>query len=258
MKKGFTLAEILIVLVIIGILTMILLPMAFQNTPDKEVMKFKKGNSTLSTVIKELVSSDEYYQNGDLGIKANGELIDGSHDGDITYFCNSFADMLSTKSINCSENEICKNQYCWNHLGDMGAGERPLENLKRYADEGCSNSQNVVGAEIISSDDIIFFQVSPVFTFGINHTDAFFANNSSENTELSNEEKEDAINTGSYRKAHQKNLEGFVSTYKYICFDIDEINKGNEPFGYALRYDGKLIPGLRADEWLNKSIQKND
>ena len=186
MKKGFTLAEILIVLVLIGVLTMVLLPMAFQSSPDEAVMKFKKGNNTLLTAVKELVSSDEYYQDGDLGIRANGQLIDGTHNGDITYFCNSLADILSTKSVNCSENKICKNQYCWNHLGDMGAGDRPLENLKRYTDEGCSNSQNTVGAEIISSDDIIYFQVSPVFTFGINHTDAFFANNSSENTELSN------------------------------------------------------------------------
>ena len=41
-KNAFTLAEILIVLVIIGVLTMILLPMAFQSSPDEEVIKFKK------------------------------------------------------------------------------------------------------------------------------------------------------------------------------------------------------------------------
>ena len=58
MKKGFTLAEILIVLVIIGVLTMILLPMAFQSSPDEEVMKFKKGYNTITTAIKELVSGD--------------------------------------------------------------------------------------------------------------------------------------------------------------------------------------------------------
>ena len=46
MKKGFTLAEILIVLVIIGVLTMILLPVAFQSSPDEQVMKFKKGYNT--------------------------------------------------------------------------------------------------------------------------------------------------------------------------------------------------------------------
>ena len=91
MKKGFTLAEILIVLVIMGVLTMILLPVAFQSSPDEKVMKFKKGYNTLNTVIRELVSSDRYYQNGDLGTRANGNTIDGEHDGDITYFCETFA-----------------------------------------------------------------------------------------------------------------------------------------------------------------------
>ena len=99
MKKGFTLAEILIVLVIIGVLTMILLPVAFQSSPDEKVMKFKKGYNTLNTVIRELVSSDRYYQNGDLGTRANGNTIDGEHDGDITYFCETFADTISKYSV---------------------------------------------------------------------------------------------------------------------------------------------------------------
>ena len=101
--KAFTLAEILIVLVIIGVLTMILLPVAFQSSPDEKAMKFKKGYNTLNTVIKELVTSDRYYQNGDLGTRANGILIDRTHDGDFTYFCETFADTISTKSVNCSQ-----------------------------------------------------------------------------------------------------------------------------------------------------------
>ena len=66
-------------------------------------MKFKKANTTLYRVINELVNSDKYYKDGDLGVKPNGDLIDGSHDGDYTYFCNSIADILSTKSVNCSK-----------------------------------------------------------------------------------------------------------------------------------------------------------
>ncbi len=65
--QAFTLAEILIVLVIIGVLTMILLPVAFQSSPNEDVMRFKKGYNTLLTATRELVSSDRYYQNGDLG-----------------------------------------------------------------------------------------------------------------------------------------------------------------------------------------------
>lgn len=250
MKKGFTLAEILIVLVLISVLTMVLLPMAFQSSPDEAVMKFKKGNNTLLTAVKELVSSDEYYQDGDLGIRANGQLIDGTHNGDITYFCNSLADILSTKSVNCSENKICKTNYCWHTLSE--GVKKDMTIIKQNTDKGCLNSENTIGAEITTNDDIVYYQVSPAFMFGISERDIA-------NIHATSEEDESLKNTeNNTRRALGKDKNGFVAVYKIICMDIDGINKGEEPFGYSLRYDGKIIPGLRADEWLNKSIQKNN
>ena len=38
-QKAFTLAEILIVLTVIGILTAILMPIAIQSAPDENVLK---------------------------------------------------------------------------------------------------------------------------------------------------------------------------------------------------------------------------
>ena len=101
--KGFTLAEIMIVLTVIGILTGILMPIAIQSAPDENVMKFKKAHNTLTTTIREMVNSDKYHLDGDLGFKPDGTLIDGTHDGDYTYFCETFADILSSvKKKNCS------------------------------------------------------------------------------------------------------------------------------------------------------------
>ena len=94
MKKAFTLAEIMIVLSVIAILTAILLPSARNVMPDEKVMKFKKGHLAFVNVINELVNSDKYYLNGDLGVRANNVLIDGLHEGDNTYFCETFADVL--------------------------------------------------------------------------------------------------------------------------------------------------------------------
>ena len=42
MKKAFTLAEVMIVLAIIGILTAILLPVARNSTLNGNIIKFKK------------------------------------------------------------------------------------------------------------------------------------------------------------------------------------------------------------------------
>ena len=40
--------------------------------------------------------------------------------------------------------------------------------------------------------------------------------------------------------------------------DIDGIGKGEDPFGYGIRADGKILTGKRADEWLEKNIQDKD
>ena len=105
-QKAFTLAEILIVLTVIGILTAILMPIAIQSAPDENILKFKKANATLGTVIRELVNSDRYYLDGDLGVKADGTQITGAANGNQTYFCNTLAEILNTKSTNCIVTDV--------------------------------------------------------------------------------------------------------------------------------------------------------
>ena len=54
------------------------------------------------------------------------------------------------------------------------------------------------------------------------------------------------------------NLDDFGSDriYAIFCMDIDGLNQGEDPFGYGIRVDGKILTGKRADEWLEKSIQE--
>ena len=40
--------------------------------------------------------------------------------------------------------------------------------------------------------------------------------------------------------------------------DIDDMQDGEDPFGYGIRVDGKIILGARAQEWLNKNIQDKE
>ena len=109
-KRGFTLSEVMIVLVIIGVITGILLPTAIQSTPDENIMKFKKGYSTLGMVIRELVTSDKYYKDGDLGIRADGNKLKSTNIGDVNYFCYTFADALNIKEINCNVTNTTMNK----------------------------------------------------------------------------------------------------------------------------------------------------
>ena len=112
--KGFTLAEVMIVLTVIGVLTAILLPVARQSMPDENLMKFKKAHNTLGTVIRELVTSNKYYKDGDLGVMPDGILVNNA-----TYFCETIADILNVKTVNCSNVDEGKdNQHL--HLAIVG------------------------------------------------------------------------------------------------------------------------------------------
>ena len=225
MKKGFTLAEILIVLTVIGILTAILLPVAFQSAPDENVMKFKKANSTLGTIVRELINADKYYANGDFGIKRDGSAVSAA-----TYFCESMADILSIKSKNCSNTTNATAAF---------ADANNITTAKANLDTWCKTYQTV-GAEIVTSDDVTWYQASPGSHFGsvASGKRVFAAPNDT--------------------NPLHKDANGFDSAYKVLCIDVDGLNSGEDPFGFGIRADGRILPGARADLWTQKSVQRGD
>lgn len=260
MKKNiaFTLAEILIVLVLIGVLSAILLPVAFQSAPNEAVMKFKKGHNTFTTVIKELVNSDKYYMDGDLGTRANGNLIDGSHNGDITYFCESFADIVSTKSFNCSENTQNTSESSASiYYNKLATDWESMKDLQRY-DDTCKTQANTTGAEIVMPDGVTFYQGVPAFTFGISNVKARATLNDTRHCQEDNYASICDLRWFSSPNGPVTfaNEHGFDTEYKLFCMDIDGLDKGEDPFAYGIRADGKILIGYKAKEWLEKSIQK--
>lgn len=97
MKKNFafTLAEIMIVLVVIGVLTAVLLPAARNIMPDENVVKFKKAHNTLTSAVREVVTVDKYYRDGMLNQKQPSGTTDSE------YFCNTLADIMNVRTSNC-------------------------------------------------------------------------------------------------------------------------------------------------------------
>ena len=262
MKKfGFTLAEIMIVLSVIAIITAILLPSARNAMPDKNLMKFKKGHQVLLTAISELVNSDSYYLDGDLGLKPDGTLVNcDMGEENCSYLCKTFADMIPTKYVNCitedtnlgaASNFISGCPYSnsmdifQNCNGLYSITQEDFLKKKQNMDKRCKQA---LGTEyykqIITTDGIYFWDNNPSGSIGQTYYD----------------------NGAGGRLTDLKDKDGFSVKYKYFCMDIDGVPDGataddciNEcPFGYGIRFDGKVMNGQRADEWMNKSIQNKD
>ena len=250
MKKGFTLAEIMVVLVVIGVLTCILTPIVANSIPDKNVMKFKKADTTFKNVIHELVNSDKYYENGDLGVKKGGGEIDTK------YLCQTMSDVLSTKQVNCSTTD---NGTLHAHLW-VRNGVDSTSQQKQYLDSWCKTYQS---PEIETSDGIFFYQASPACHFGVywNTGHRLFGYIGWESAKTTDESGNITLSEAS----------DFDVIYKPLCIDIDGVPKNDTsngkncddikdicPFGYGVRADGKILPGERAEKWLAKDFQGKD
>jgi len=262
MKKAFTLAEVMIVLAIIGILVAILLPTAQNVTPDKNILKFKKTHNVIYSTIRELVNSDEYYSDGDLGVRPNGDLLDGTHEGDITYFCETFASVISFKDKKCQSESTLSDDYAtiW-----ITSNSQEYKNdawvfkeseAGEVVDEKCKKAQSVAKAEIITHDNVSLYLGNPATPFGVTNKQY------SIETQRTGCSDEEMANSNDVKLWCEQRWYYFVKDdiganiiHRVFCMDVDEMNSGEEPFGYAIRADGKIVNGARANEWLEKSIQ---
>jgi len=252
-KQAFTLAEIMIVLSVIGILTAILLPVAFHSAPDENIMKFKKANNTLGIVIRELVNSDKYYSGGLLS-----KGIDGNKINDESYFCKTFSDIISVKKSNCNSFSSHTDEY--SHIAlDWQLSTRIDSSVEEHLDKACIAVQSAEMEQNISSDGIIFYETSQKFMFSEPKMtwmwDRKAANSYNHETNAYTEDNDEHYYSPEWAEDTRSPVGKFYYNYKIFCFDVDGMNKGQDPFGYGIRIDGKILQGKRAQEWINKSFQ---
>ena len=240
-KKGFTLAEIMIVLAVIGVLTAVLLPVAINSTPNEDIMKFKKGHNALLTAIRELVNSDKYYLDGDLGKKPDGSDVE-----DTKYLCYTISEILNIKENECTDVALSRDMGCVSEDWVQN-GYNPTP-IKELLDEYCKIREADVLNKIVTNDDIVFYETGPGYPFGAKLSGSSGALRSAFYYVWDKEGVDSSVNYKS----------GFYYLYKGFCMDVDGIGEGEDPFGYGIRVDGKVMPGARADEWLQKSIQEKE
>jgi len=227
-KRGFTLAEIMIVLTVIGILTAILLPTAIHSTPNEDILKFKKSHANLFKVVNELASSGKYYYPGDLRCKPPVSQSDPCDIASIPSqnfkMCLSIGDLMSTKTVDCSTNNSGTAKiYVKTFAGTNGAtcaSDSAICNMatgKTKLDTICSGITTPKG--ITTLDGIMWYEAN-----------------------------QDSSGLGD--PACTDVDCNYV--YKVLCLRI-----GSNSFGYGVRSDGKVLSGAKADEWVDKNIQED-
>ena len=262
LKKGFTLAEVMIVLTVIGVLTAILLPVARQSMPDENLMKFKKAHNTLGTVIRELVTSNKYYKDGDLGV-----MPDGSDASNPKYLCETMSDILNTKQVNCSDAETGKDHAHINldHLY-VADNRKEYDDLLITLDDSCKKIAQNVGQEIVLDNKVVFYNANPAYHFkswygcpdGSCVAEEHKATDPSMFYQPLPNRDADGNPTSGWKN------DGIIVVYKVFCIDIDGIPENatandciNEcPFGYGIRVDGKILAGARAQQWLERDVNE--
>ncbi len=222
--RGFTLAEIMIVLTVIGVLSAILLPVASNSMPDKNVMKFKKTHNLLMTAFRDLASNGEYFVPGDFSLRPDGTKADGWTACGVQqeYYIDALADTLNSSGAISYASPMTVNQsdiILWSSMVGIVA-ERLI-----YDDDGTYMSDIMHNSSSNISDGYnSYFKLSNGVCIGHTHPGAQLSGN-------------DYI--------------GFV-------VDLDCEKDEIRAFSYFLRKDGKVATDARVNWWLQRDIVKKE
>ena len=215
-------------------------------------------------VIRELVNNDKFYCDGDLGMRMVSqnprvcEQIEAHTEQNCTYFCKTFADFITKKSVNCTGcNTGGNGGWTLANVSNPGCNststvnDTTIRKTKKKFDTLCKNQAVDVGQEIVASDGVVYYSSRPWATFGQTQNDG----NGGVCRSFSPP-------GGPVIRADQN---GIDIAYKTFCIDVDgfpaegsancDDAKDICPFGFGIRADGKILNGARADIWIKKDIQ---
>ena len=208
-KSGFTLAELMIVLAILGVVAAVLTPIVFNAAPDENKLKFKKAYYTLQRTTDAVLNSDTYPA-GDMSKVSNPAKT----------FCNAFSDMLNTMYDNCEGSGAIgtngDNPFEYNPSNATTS----LDTLDGYCTKNAIQDPYNGGSsnlpKFITQDGIFWWG----FDYGFDPDKATYSS-------------------------------GLRTDYAVVCVDVD--GTGEETgFAFGIRYDGKVIVGNKAREWLKE------
>lgn len=157
-KTGFTLAEVLTTLSIIGVVAAIGIPMVMSKRPNNELVLCKKAYYTVERIVSELVNDEDFYPQSRqdsltlIGAPANGSSTCAAGDGK---FCCLFAEKLNIRGAapTCTEGDNSV------RASDGITYTLPITSFNAEASISVDTNPNGVGSD--ASPDTFTFVVEP-------------------------------------------------------------------------------------------------
>lgn len=194
--KGFTLAEMLIVLAILGVIGSIIISSLDLTLPNKNKAKFRKAYNTIYQTVQYLTNDATLYPLGTFDTNTAGNQAAAS------YFCQNFSEQLSTtSSINCVSSAAASTKNADTYANSVGS----------VTDGYCSDAKRTeTGAKkyaFRTADNIIWY--------GMNY-----------------------------------NFASDKTNYMIMCVDVnpDDTSDLEHIYSFGIRYDGRIAPGIRAQD----------
>jgi prepilin-type N-terminal cleavage/methylation domain-containing protein len=150
MKKAFSLAEVMITLAIMGVITSMLIPTLMTSIPNSKKYLYKAAYKNVEDVVVELINDASLYPMGNL-----------ENSTDAGFFCNNFTSKINTigapdclnkrvpSSAAATPNFIATNGMRWYGLVNSFTAASPnYENVWVDVD-GINKGNNFVGEDIL-------------------------------------------------------------------------------------------------------------
>lgn len=240
-KKGFTLAEVMIVFTVIGVLTAILIPTLFAASPDQQKLKAKKAYNTLTRAVENLVNSSTY---GNTGLLESTPFILGAEDADTNarnrFFCNQLTEVLNVKKADCTLDTLNTTSMA-DYTCKTGAFAKDANGRKSLCMEADSTGKLDYASLQSKIDTICLKYFSDAKnTSGYNFTTA---DNVLWGVQLTN-----------FTHSATVTSDGITSSafYNLVCFDTSEHQDSSYMYGAGVRKDGKIVVGKKLQELLEE------
>lgn len=156
MKKAFTLAELLVVLAVLGVIAAIVTPVVFDAMPNENMIRFKKAYYTFEKAVQTLANDTNLYPEVTVFTNSNQD-----------YFCNNLANLLNTASLGGNNPSNCSGSTATmqtaSALNDGSPADPTPENPNPEATGGTCGDANSATPAFITSDGVWWWGLRSTF-----------------------------------------------------------------------------------------------